>query len=125
MDVLTQHDTGKLCRIFYKLQNVTSKLWTWLPAPVLEGADLDTYLEPVIGTNGEVLYTFIWDSDIAGTSSSEYQVSMTGVDASGREVKIDLGDAYTGGKSLTVDGTDWNYSKIKLKVTRVGKIRLQ
>ena len=46
---------------------------------------------------------------------------MTGVDASGREVKIDLGDAYTGGKSLTVDGTDWNYSKVKLKVTRVGK----
>jgi len=67
------------------------------------------------------LYTFTWDSDIAGTSSSEYQVSMTGVDVSGREVKIDLGDAYTGGKSLTVDGTDWNYSKIKLKVTRVGK----
>ena len=46
---------------------------------------------------------------------------MTGVDVSGREVKINLGDAYTGGKSLTVDGTDWNYSKIKLKVTRVGK----
>ena len=36
-------------------------------------------------------------------------------------MKIDLGDAYTGGKSLTVDGTDWNYSKVKLKVTRVGK----
>ena len=68
-----------------------------------------------------MLYTFTWDADIAGTSSPEYQVSMTGVDASGREVKIDLGDAYTGGKSLTVDGTDWNYSKVKLKVTRVGK----
>lgn len=106
---------------FTNYQNVTSKLWEWLPAPVLEGADLDTYLEPVIGINGEMLYTFTWDSDIAGTSSSEYQVSMTGVDVSGREVKIDLGDAYTGGKSLTVDGTDWNYSKIKLKVTRVGK----
>ena len=106
---------------FTNYQNVTSKLWEWLPAPVLEGADLDTYLEPVIGTNGEMLYTFTWDADIAGTSSPEYQVSMTGVDASGREVKIDLGDAYTGGKSLTVDGTDWNYSKVKLKVTRVGK----
>lgn len=102
-------------------QDVTSTLWTWLPAPVLDGADLDTYLEPVIGTNGEMLYTFTWDSDIAGTSSLEYQVSMTGVDASGREVKIDLGNAYTGGRSLTVDGTDWNYSKVKLKVTRVGK----
>ena len=102
-------------------QDVTSTLWEWLPAPVLDGADLDTYLEPVIGTNGEMLYTFTWDSDIADTSSPEYQVSMTGVDASGREVKIDLGDAYTRGRSLTVDGTDWNYSKVKLKVTRVGK----
>ena len=106
---------------FTNYQDVTSTLWEWLPAPVLEGANLDTYLEPVIGTNGEMLYTFTWDSDIAGTSSPEYQVSMTGVDASGREVKIDLGDAYTGGRSLTVDGTDWNYSKVKLKVTRVGK----
>ena len=46
---------------FTNYQNVTSKLWEWLPAPVLEGADLDTYLEPVIGTNGEMLYTFTWE----------------------------------------------------------------
>ena len=106
---------------FTNYQNITAMLWEWLPAPVLTGADQDTYLEPVIETNGKMLYTFTWDPDIADTLSPEYQVSMTGVDASGREVKIDLGDAYTGGKSLTVDGTDWNYSKVKLKVTRVGK----
>lgn len=74
---------------FTNYQNVTSKLWEWLPAPVLEGADLDTYLEPVIGTMVRCCIP-LHGADIAGTSSPEYQVSMTGVEASGREVKISI-----------------------------------
>ena len=32
---------------FTHYQNVTATLWEWLPAPVLDGADLDTYKEQV------------------------------------------------------------------------------
>lgn len=109
-------------RYFDNYQNTTSVLWTWLPAPVLEGADQEGVLmEPAYGPDGEINYTFQWDKDISATTLAKYEVSMTGIDASGREVKIDLGDAYkAGSRTLTVDGTEWNYSQMKLKVTRIG-----
>lgn len=109
-------------RYFDNYQNTTSVLWTWLPAPVLEGADQEGVLmEPAYGPDGEINYTFQWDKDISATTLAKYEVSMTGIDASGREVKIDLGDAYKeGSRTLTVDGTEWNYSQVKLKVTRIG-----
>ena len=81
-------------RYFDNYQNTTSVLWSWLPAPVLEGADQEgVMMEPAYGPNGEINYTFQWDKNISATTSAKYEVSMTGIDASGREVKIDLGDA--------------------------------
>ena len=34
---------------------------------------------------------------------------------------IDAKDAYKSGKSFRIDATDWNYTSVKLKVTRVGE----
>lgn len=108
-------------KYFENYQNVTEKQWDWLPAPELLGADTDTYMEPVTGEGGKLLYTFQWKEKGETTVAQNYEVSMTGIDASGREVQIDLKDAYKkGATTLTVDGTDWNYTKVKLKVTRVG-----
>ena len=50
----------------------------------------------------------------------KYEVSMTGIDANGREVTIDTSSSYTGGRSMTIDGEDWNYTQVRLKVTRIG-----
>lgn len=95
-------------------------LWTWLPAPVLDGADSEELLTPEITSDGKVYYTFTWDTDVSGTQDASYQVSLTGIDGKDREVTIDVTDDYTGGKSLRVDATDWNYTSVKLKVTRIG-----
>ncbi len=95
-------------------------LWTWLPAPVLDGADSDTMLTPEITSDGKIYYTFTWDTGVSGTQNASYQVSLTGIDEKDREVTIDVSDAYTGGKSLRLDATDWNYTSVKLKVTRIG-----
>lgn len=95
-----------------------SALWSWLPAPVLD--DTDTLLTPEITSDGKIYYTFTWDTGVNGTDNASYQVALTGIDAKGREVTIDAKDAYTSGKSFRIDATDWNYTSVKLKVTRVG-----
>ena len=70
--------------------------------------------------DGKVEYTFTWDQNAADTENASYTVSLTGLDAEGNQVLIDLGDAYKGGKSLTVDASDWSYQQVELKVTRIG-----
>lgn len=94
---------------------------SWLPAPVLEGADSDTYKAvESYGDDGEIYYKFSWDQGVSGTDNASYQVSMTGIDKNGKEVRIASSDVYKGGKSLTIDGSKWNYSQVKLTVTRIG-----
>lgn len=90
----------------------------WLPAPVLDQKD-GTNLEPTYDAENNMQYTFSWDKDLEETLDPKYQIEMTGVDAQGKEVTIDTGN-YTGGRSFTIDGDDWNYTNIRLKVTRVG-----
>lgn len=93
----------------------------WLPAPVLEGADSDTYKAvESYGNDGEIYYTFSWDQGVSGTDNASYQVSMIGIDKNGKEVRITTSDVYRGGKSFTIDGSKWNYTQVKLTVTRIG-----
>ncbi len=90
---------------------------------MLDGADAETPMNPdeTALMDGKVEYTFTWDGNIADADeNAKYTVSLTGLDAEGNRVLIDLGDAYTGGKSLTVDASDWSYQKVELKVTRIG-----
>ena len=98
----------------------SNNIISWLSAPVLK--DVGTTLVPVIDSaTGSLSYTFKWDESVAGTNA-QYEVSLTGIDDAGREVVIDVSDAYTNksAKSLTIDGTDWNYKQVTLKVTRLG-----
>ncbi len=94
---------------------------TWIDAPVLDGADSDSYKTvESTGEDGEIYYKFSWDTDVSGTDDASYEVSMIGVDENGREVRIPTSSAYKSGKSFTIDGSDWNYTQVKLTVTRVG-----
>ena len=95
-------------------QKTTNNVFTWLPAPVL--SDMVTMDD----TTGFLMYTFTWDQ--ASTErNQQYEVSLVGIDSEGREVVIDTGDAYKqGDKRLVIDGSDWNYTQVKLKVTRIG-----
>ncbi len=93
-------------------------LWTWLRAPQLE--EVGTALKPEYGDNGEIYYTFKWDSDLPATEDASYSVALVGIDSDGKEVMIDTADSYTGGRSLRIEGTDWNYKEVKLTVTRIG-----
>ena len=67
-------------------------------------------------------YTFTWDPKLATTEKAHYQVSLTGIDADGREVIIPTDGYYKDDTSRTlyIDGSDWNYQSVKLKVTRIG-----
>ena len=99
----------------------TGILFTWLPKPELVDADTDTRMTP----DEKGFYTFTWDSDLATTEDAHYQVSLTGIDADGREVIIPTDSYYTDNTSrkLYIDGSDWNYQSVKLKVTRIGSDR--
>ena len=93
---------------------------SWLQAPALK--DAGTTLVPEIDpATGSLRYTFEWDKNVTG-ANAQYEVSLTGIDDAGREIVIDVSDAYTNksAKSLTIDGTDWNYKQVTLKVTRLG-----
>ncbi len=103
--------------------NSTGTLFTWLPKPDFKDADSDTAMTPQY--NGDkLLYTFQWDQGKTGSdyTNATYQVSLTGIDANGNEVIISTEDAYKDAtaKILTIDGSDWNYTSVKLKVTRIG-----
>lgn len=93
-------------------------VFTWLKAPKLTKED-GANLEPSYDQEGRMQYTFSWDQEQTADPDARYRIEMTGIDAEGKEVTIDTG-SYTGGRSYTIDGDDWNYTNIRLKVTRVG-----
>ena len=100
--------------------NYTSgRLFTWLAAPVLDQKD-GSNLEPTYDDENRMQYTFSWDKNVAATSDPKYKIEMTGIDADGKEVTIDTGAYKESGRSFTADGDDWNYTQIRLKVTRIG-----
>lgn len=104
---------------FGNYKYTSDNILKWLEAPELE--NVRETLTPAYDANGNIHYTFKWDKDKTGTDDRNYQVELTGIDSSGREVRIDVGDAYQEGENqLTVDGSDWNYTSVRLKVTRVG-----
>ncbi len=106
-------------RYFDNYQKLIGNIFTWLDAPVLDHTD--TTLTPDM-TDGTLKYTFTWDTDTSLTDRNpQYEVSLVGIDSEGREVVIDTGDAYKqGDRKLVIDGSDWNYTQVKLKVTRIG-----
>ena len=97
----------------------SSQLFSWLPAPKMDQTDGST-LTPTYDSDNRMQYTFSWDKNVSTTDDPKYEVSMTGIDANGREVTIDTSSSYTGGRSMTIDGEDWNYTQVRLKVTRIG-----
>lgn len=104
-------------RYFDNYQKLIGNIFTWLNAPVLDHTD--TTLTPDM-TDGTLKYTFTWDMSLTD-GNPQYEVSLVGIDSEGREVVIDTGDAYKqGDKRLVIDGSDWNYTQVKLKVTRIG-----
>ena len=104
-------------RYFDNYQKLIGNIFTWLDAPVLDHTD--TTLTPDM-TDGTLKYTFTWDTSLTDRNP-QYEVSLVGIDSEGREVVINTGDAYKqGDKRLVIDGSDWNYTQVKLKVTRIG-----
>lgn len=104
-------------RYFDNYQKLIRNIFTWLNAPVLDHTD--TTLTPDM-TDGALKYTFTWDTSLTD-SNPRYEVSLVGIDSEGHEVVINTGDAYKqGDRRLVIDGSDWNYTQVKLKVTRIG-----
>ena len=104
---------------FNAYRDESSQLFTWLAAPKMDQTDGST-LTPTYDRDNRMQYTFSWDKNVSTTDDPKYEVSMTGIDANGREVTIDTSSSYTGGRSMTIDGEDWNYTQVRLKVTRIG-----
>ena len=104
---------------FNNYQKTLTDLFTLLPAPVL--ANPGTTLIPTVDSTGTLNYTFTWDESLAATETTNYEVALTGIDETGKEVVISLGDAYKQGeRKLVVDGSSWTYRQVKLTVTRIG-----
>ena len=99
-------------------QDESNALFTWLPAPEMDQAD-GSSLSPSYDSENRMQYTFSWDKDVSDKENPTYEIALTGIDTDGKEVTIDTGD-YTGGRTFTVDGEDWNYTHVRLKVTRIG-----
>ena len=98
--------------------DTSEELFTWIPAPVMDQED-GSSLKPTYDSNNRMQYTFSWDQNVAVTSTPSYEIAMTGIDETGKEVTIDT-SSYHGGRTFTIDGEDWNYKQIRLKVTRIG-----
>ncbi len=98
----------------------TGTLLTWLPKPELKDADLETYMTPEY-KGDKLYYTFQWDQG-KNYTNAKYEVSLTGIDENENEVIIPTDEFYTNSaaNTLRIDGTDWNYKKVRLKVTRIG-----
>ena len=98
----------------------TATLFTWLPKPELKDADIETAMTPAY-KGDKLYYTFAWDQD-KNYSNAKYEVSLTGIDENENEVIISTAESYTNSSAntLTIDGSDWNYKKVRLKVTRIG-----
>ena len=103
---------------FDAYQKTSDTLFTWLPTPKMDQAD-GSSLTPSYNSENRMQYTFSWDKDVADKENPTYEIALTGIDADGKEVTIDTGD-YTGGRTFTIDGEDWNYTQVRLKVTRIG-----
>lgn len=105
---------------FDNYKYLSNKILTWLPAPSIK--QVSGPLGPTVDTNGNLKYTFSWDSKLAATEETHYKVSLVGIDANNREITIDTSSAYTDNtqRKLTIDGSDWNYKEVRLKVTRIG-----
>lgn len=87
----------------------SGSLFTWLPAPVINEA---------LEENGNN-YIFKWDQSLPSTSTYNYSVALTGIDNNGNEVLINTD--YDGhSRELSVDASNWNYTQVRLKVTRLG-----
>lgn len=103
---------------------------TWLPAPVLAGATdgVGGELTPQFDSDGSLQYTLCWDAGRAFREDARYEFSLMGMDGNGNSVLIDTDscnpekgsykgqDAWT----LTVPAEDWNFTEVRLSVTRVG-----
>jgi len=103
---------------------------TWLPAPVLAGVTGGSggELTPQFDSDGSLQYTLCWDAGSAFREDARYEVSLAGIDGNGNSVLIDTAsckpekgkyqgkDAWT----LTVPAEDWNFTEVRLSVTRVG-----
>ncbi len=98
----------------------TGTLFTWLPKPELKDADNETAMTPVYDGD-KLYYTFSWDQG-KNYSNAQYEVSLTGIDENENEVIISTADSYkdSSANTLKIDGSDWNYKKVRLKVTRIG-----
>ena len=88
------------------------------PAPKLD--DAGSMLVPEIDENNDIYYNFTWDTGVSGTGNANYEVWLTGIDANDREIVISTDDSYKGGRSLRINGSDWNYKEVRLQVTRIG-----
>ena len=99
----------------------TGYILTWLPAPVLTGVDEVLVPEE---KNGKLNYIFKWDQETTDGVSNSYHVSLTGIDANGEEVII-TSDQKVVGNQFMIDGSDWNYQSVRLKVTRIGDSEVQ
>ncbi len=76
-------------------------------------ADSNKLMEPV-NEDGKLYYTFSWDQTLSTNTATSYKVSLTGIDAEGREVPIPTDDYYKNysKNTLKIDGTDWNYQSV-------------
>ncbi len=76
---------------------------------------------PVIGDMSltDETYTFVWDQKAAG--SGIYDVVLTGYTEDGGSGQIIASERNVTGRSLTVDGSGWKYTRVKLTVTRHGE----
>lgn len=113
--VLAQSGSGKYFENYTYWSGV---LWQFLPAPKLD--DAGSMLVPEIDENNDIYYNFTWDTGVSGTGNANYEVSLTGIDANDREIVISTDDSYKGGRSLRINGSDWNYKEVRLQVTRIG-----
>ena len=95
----------------YRSEN---NILTWLKKPDLDQKD-GSSLTPDINS-GNLQYKFSWDNDVP---DGKYEIALTGIDAAGNRVTIDTSD-YKGGKSYTANAEEWIYTRVELKVTRIG-----
>ncbi len=93
-----------------------NNIFTWIAAPDLDQKD-GSSLTPIIDeATGKLQYKFSWDKNV---SNGKYEISLTGIDADGKQVTIDASD-YDGSNSYTADSDEWTYTQVHLKVTRIG-----
>ncbi|MDD3183843.1 MAG: type II secretion system protein [Anaerostipes sp.] len=104
--LLDQYDTYSGC-IYWKQKDELKAPKSSQTAPVL----------PDTISQSEDFYTFEWDKDQLG---GKYEVVITGTTLKGEEVEL-WSSAETSEHEYRVDGSEWMYKNIHLKVTRLGE----